>query len=494
MTLVRCIGLALLLLFASACNKADPVGGGSEATAVQAQSAAAPSVASPSSPPTLPEPAAIEVSAAREVLDAWLRAQNQGDFAAYSALYAKRMMGIKRVGTRSTSFDREGWLKDRETMFRRPVSVSADAPKFITTPGTAIVHFKQTWQSPTFSDVGEKQLVLVPSDGQLKIVREEMLSSKRAPTAVVGLEQGRDFSLLKTVGSRRFAILEGETAEEYDTIVVDHPLFLSTSVALRPLAPSLQPAKAKAANGKRFLLYSGDSACESTALNVWILAEAYADDATYSEWVGQDGKGAARPATQASIATSIWRLAAGSGRFLVVELAPTSGCVNATVARLASLPTPRAWFAEPCTSELTQRALGAFRELPGYVENQAVWRKSFPTEYWEGTNIAGTAEGLRVACYGDGETHYIGLNALRFGCSEFDGEIWALYKVQNPLVRLTALEPEATYRGGVLPKLGLDVNGDGLPEFFDSEVVVGRAQGSYGILGNVFAPVFGCRC
>ena len=47
------------------------------------------------------------------VIDAWLAAQNGGDFAAYQALYADKMEGVKRVGPRTWRFDRKGWLADR---------------------------------------------------------------------------------------------------------------------------------------------------------------------------------------------------------------------------------------------------------------------------------------------------------------------------------------------------------------------------------------------
>ena len=62
----------------------------------------------------------------RELVGAWVRAQNAGAFADYEKLYAERMLGIKRVGTRETSFDRKGWLEDRKSMFARPFTVEVN--------------------------------------------------------------------------------------------------------------------------------------------------------------------------------------------------------------------------------------------------------------------------------------------------------------------------------------------------------------------------------
>jgi hypothetical protein len=50
--------------------------------------------------------------------DQWQRAQNQLDFAAYSAPHAPSFQGTKRVAERSFQFDRKRWLFDRAPMFK----------------------------------------------------------------------------------------------------------------------------------------------------------------------------------------------------------------------------------------------------------------------------------------------------------------------------------------------------------------------------------------
>src|SRR5262249_27020631 len=53
----------------------------------------------------------------RALVDAWLAAQNRGDFAAYEKLYAQKFTGVRRSGTRTVSLDRAGWMRDRKRMF-----------------------------------------------------------------------------------------------------------------------------------------------------------------------------------------------------------------------------------------------------------------------------------------------------------------------------------------------------------------------------------------
>src|SRR5690606_40600880 len=55
--------------------------------------------------------------------DLWLAAQNQGDFAAYQAMYAARFSGVRRSGAVTAAFDRAGWMKDRAGMFKRAMRV-----------------------------------------------------------------------------------------------------------------------------------------------------------------------------------------------------------------------------------------------------------------------------------------------------------------------------------------------------------------------------------
>src|SRR5688500_6473613 len=78
--------------------------------------------------------ASIDEQRVRALVDAWLDAQNAGDFTAYERLYAPRFTGIKRSGSRTQSYARAGWVLDRQTMFARPMRVAAKNLELAVTP------------------------------------------------------------------------------------------------------------------------------------------------------------------------------------------------------------------------------------------------------------------------------------------------------------------------------------------------------------------------
>lgn len=125
--------------------------------------------------------AEVSAAAAQALLGAWLRAQNQGDFAAYQALYASDFRGVRRSGKQAVPLDREGWLKDRARMFRKPMKVSASAPQVSREGAAVVLLFEQTWASGTYRDVGQKRLVVVEEGGAARIGREELLASDLRP-------------------------------------------------------------------------------------------------------------------------------------------------------------------------------------------------------------------------------------------------------------------------------------------------------------------------
>lgn len=124
------------------------------------------------------------------VVERWRRAQEDGDFAAYQALYADPFTGIRRSGTRKATFDRAGWIKDRERMFKKKMTVTVANLKVAKSADGLIARFEQTWESGNYRDVGWKELLLLRQGEEVKIAREEQLGSRRlgqrgAPTWVV---------------------------------------------------------------------------------------------------------------------------------------------------------------------------------------------------------------------------------------------------------------------------------------------------------------------
>lgn len=124
-----------------------------------------------------PDAMAISEVQVRALVDAWLAAQNDGDFAAYSSLYDRDFIGIKRAGDRMQVLSRDEWLVDRRRMFESEMKVIADNIVIDVGDEKATVRFDQTWSSGSYADFGPKQLAIVRQPSGLRIVREELLSS-----------------------------------------------------------------------------------------------------------------------------------------------------------------------------------------------------------------------------------------------------------------------------------------------------------------------------
>jgi hypothetical protein len=125
---------------------------------------------------------AADRKAAEALVVRWLVAQNEGNFAAYEALYAQSFTGTKRAGTQVKTFDRAAWLKDRKAMFKHRMAVTG-TPLEIKRDGAALViTVLQRFEQGNFADIGEKRLVvdLRPSAGP--ILAEEMLKSRVFPS------------------------------------------------------------------------------------------------------------------------------------------------------------------------------------------------------------------------------------------------------------------------------------------------------------------------
>src|SRR5688572_23323554 len=123
--------LVPLLTLSGACSKKEQPNPDAKPVAT---AAALPSAAP--LPPATPTPVAasattkvdvgppLQEEAVRKLVDNWLKAQNTGDFSAYSGLYAARFTGVKRAGTYTAQYKQADWLKDRQSMFAKPQTVS----------------------------------------------------------------------------------------------------------------------------------------------------------------------------------------------------------------------------------------------------------------------------------------------------------------------------------------------------------------------------------
>lgn len=172
---------ALIALSVIACASERPV-------ARKVATPKAPPVAPPPKPEPEPAPEPVEAprvmseADAKALVDSWLSAQNEGDFHAYQMLYAQNFQGVKRVGKRTEPFDRVGWMADRGWMFEppergKPMRVEIKDVEAQVTESSAIIRFTQVFSRGKFADTGPKQIELVIEGRELRIAREEMLSS-----------------------------------------------------------------------------------------------------------------------------------------------------------------------------------------------------------------------------------------------------------------------------------------------------------------------------
>lgn len=122
---------------------------------------------------------AISEADARALVEAWLAAQNQGNFGAYEALYARKFSGVKRSGDRIVRMNRAEWLADRKRMFARPMLVEAAELRVVASRSGVTVGFEQTWSSGAYKDTGPKVMVLSREGGAPRVEREELLASRK---------------------------------------------------------------------------------------------------------------------------------------------------------------------------------------------------------------------------------------------------------------------------------------------------------------------------
>jgi hypothetical protein len=206
-------------------------------------------------------PSAKTQAEARAVVDKWLAAQNQGDFAAYQSLYAQRFGGIRRSGPRTVRMNRERWMSDRARMFKKKMVVSIDKLAMRVSRARARIDFQQTWASGSYKDAGPKRLELTRERGAFKIAREEMLRSQLMgppPPAATALHE--DELLLGYGHGLAIEFGRGECEGDVDTKSENGALSFSCKADESKLVDDVKEMK-----GKTVVMYDGDgTACEGT--------------------------------------------------------------------------------------------------------------------------------------------------------------------------------------------------------------------------------------
>ncbi len=167
----------------------SPKGEGSSSSApVAAKSASASPPGSAAAPPsgtTMTREVADQT--VREVLGAWLRAQNEDKFDDYVKVYDASFAGIRRTPSGAEKkLTLAEWQADRKPMFDKPQRVAADGLEIETwhagklPAGEVEVKLTQRWQSGPNADHGPKRMRFrADKDGAFLVVAEEMVSSSK---------------------------------------------------------------------------------------------------------------------------------------------------------------------------------------------------------------------------------------------------------------------------------------------------------------------------
>ena len=396
-----------------------------------------------------PAHAADPKSDAQVLLLRWLGAQNTGDFEAYQSLYAPTFTGVRRSGPRTASFDRAGWMADRERMFRKPMTVSTERVRVIADAASARVIFVQRWASGGYSDVGAKELVLRRGPDGFRIAREELFGSATGKTGEVDVEAFRRFAF----------VVDGEVvvSQNPDDGWASGPPVLekpgADSLLIRTRRPvdvaKMPPALARLRGMPIRLLSSTGERCQAK-LGAFLLRGRVISDGDDAEHSWAEG-----------------------AHLLVAKVdGDWRACAGATWARAADLPAPVVSPAEAPSKEVRKLALATFSALPQSVKLQEKFDAWYPTEH-EGARSPSLrwfeyqkprAE-VRVLHLGAKGPTLVSVSALiDEGCNgeAATGAVWALWELggdaANPrLVLRNAPDGETTLR----PTAAVDLNGDG---------------------------------
>jgi hypothetical protein len=454
--------------------------------------------------------AAITEADARALLDAWLAAQNGGDFAGYKQLYAARFDGIKRSGPRIRRFDRDGWLADRARMFERPaagtpMAVAVAEPQIQGGAGTARVRFVQTFSRGTFQDRGPKELVLTRESAGVRIAREEMLTSttgKPAPASeMAAAEHGFFFVIDQGVVLSR---QPGKGAARGAPRLLDesNEVFLVESA----VDEKRLDEGARRWKGRKLRVFDETGArCVGTVGELALLVRVDPHFSTTQEWSGlaSDDSGelvpSGKPHSQARIAREAWAMAEPIlvGR-LGGDCASVTGRPDATRwARDAELPEPALGaVTDDVDSALRAEAERQVRRHPAVAQAERAARTA--TDREEGT----PEPTIRVFSIRGKETPSLLLATFESpgGCDDYVGMtfIWRPGgSGKRPKLQLLN-DPEA---GLFTPRAAFDLDGDGQLELLGEQGGIGigstdllRPGSGYGDRESLEITSLDCYC
>lgn len=449
----------LLMLLLAACSSPSGDSGTADTTPTAAPA------------PAPAPPARLETAAVQGVLDAWLEAQNAGNFEAYGAQYAAKFFGVKRSGSREYRYDRDGWLADRHRMFRKPMRVGATDVVIKPASTSAVVRFTQTWASGSYEDVGPKQLVVVKEDGALRVAREEMLSSE------ILREAGRNESVIE------FGWVE-KIGEQSWVLIGDAPDDLTGPPILMAESPTTGAFKVpdEAAGGRvgsSVTLYGPKGQCPGRLVEPMVMARIHPHWGQAQFWDDEGVSDSGKAGEALSMGTEqLW-----------MRFEPTSGGCSGRWAVDAGVKPPHVYREDMrILGRVGQLALDEFKQMEGYIAVQRSFEAEGHTGAWD------VYDGASVQV--QGFTHPSGAEVVTvianagYGCGDWDGSWWSIWTVRgDKLEQVTDLNRTGVWAYGF--DSILDIDQDGVPEVeIDGRVIDSEGE----VLIDASVPSFDCSC
>lgn len=448
--------------------------------------------ASTRAPRALP-PAPTEADV-RAFVERWAEVQSQHDFARYEQLYAQRFEGVKRSGPRTRGFNRGAWMSDRQPMFTPTQRVTVRDIAVTPSPLTTVARFVQDYTSGTYHDVGTKQLVIVRENNELRIAREEMVTSEVLPSSggLAALTPGAEMPIVSH-GGTFYAVLSAHVGADWHTgaptMIDPGPVVVTRAAADASKLPETLRALASAA------VTTYNAAGPSCAAHLGapvVLRRVDVHFGTEQHWRGEDGD---PPMAPADVAASAWGLGA-DGALLVAPLEqPQGACNGARWAHLDSLGAAKVFAVRPADAATARAALARFRASPAWVALQTQYRgdpHAVARGNWD--SHTGAAPSVRVWQVAGQPRRFVtvGANVAVGGCAEFSGALWGAYELGagGALTPLTGGDNPGFYE----PLAASDADGDGFPDFIVPEGILRRREGTYELTDITRYPNLDCDC
>lgn len=472
--------------------------------------------------PTVEPTPQVRREAVRELLEQWLTAQNESDFAAYRELYDDSFEGLISSGgaSRFVEFNRPSWLDSRREYFERPMKISIDDVVIETFAESAEVLFVETRDVPATgvreSRVeGPKELFVVRDGDELRIGGEVMTEMRRSLVEREKVApQPDDVALVWTAGDddRRAHYLVLDTNPESDAISNDVE-YKGFSAARAAVEQEEISRTVSAWQGRAVRLFDPDGEhCIGEVSGLFGLVRMEPHFGQFNRWTGSPrtrtpGEPPLEPLDNDTIAAEVWQMGSSPVLAAAVDIEADEECgVDDPVwGRSEKSETSPLREVEAQDSE-TAAVLDAFRGLEKYEEIQHRFlEQTTGEERQESEGTWSTLWGAepKVSVFRSDErqrTFAFASASSGIGCGEFLGELSGFFELRTDdgeirVVRLSdfasAFEPAAL----------VDADHGGVPHIVGEKYRVGSSKILAGPVGTVHrvmqrlhVPSFECGC